>query len=141
MRGLRWLRAPRTAVERPASRERGIDRADLLAKQLQMAGWRMWVREFKFHPTRRWSLDIAFPDLQLAIEVEGYGKNGAPGRHRSNSGFAKDCEKYAELAIAGWRLIRCTTRQVKSGRALQWIERALQANGSIKEQHEPGDGV
>ena len=34
-------------------------------------------------------------------------------------------EKYAELAIAGWRLIRVTGKQVKNGQALQWIERAL----------------
>ena len=83
------------------------------------------VREFKFHPDRKWRLDLAWPESKLAVEVEGFSAGGSAGRHQRPAGFDKDCEKYAELAIAGWRLIRVTTKQVKDGRALQWIERAL----------------
>lgn len=100
------------------------DGADLLAFQLTAIGL-SGEREFKFHPTRKWRLDVAFPAKLLGVEVEGFAMGGEAGRHQRIKGFTSDCEKYAELAIAGWRLIRCTTSQVKSGLALRWIERAL----------------
>lgn len=103
------------------------DGAHLLAYQLDVVGLKC-VREFRFHDTRKWRLDVAFPDRMLGIEVEGFAAGGKAGRHQRIGGFTGDCEKYAELAIMGWRLIRCTTKQVKSGIALQWIERALKSN-------------
>lgn len=101
------------------------DGADLLAFQLTAVGLTDWKREHVFHPTRKWRLDLSFPGQLLGVEVEGFASGGKAGRHQRIGGFTSDCEKYAELAIMGWRLIRCTTRQVKSGEALQWIERAL----------------
>jgi hypothetical protein len=104
------------------------DGADMLTFQLTAVGSKGWEREYVFHPTRKWRLDVAFPAEQLGVEVEGFAAGGKAGRHQRVGGFNADCEKYAELAILGWRLIRCTTRQVKSGEALQWIERALKSN-------------
>ena len=99
-----------------------------------------WVREYRFHAERRWRLDLAFPERKLAVEVEGFAAGGTAGRHQRAAGFAADCEKYSELAIAGWRLIRVTGKQVKSGAALAWIERAL-GKRLTEESHENGDGV
>jgi very-short-patch-repair endonuclease len=101
-----------------------LDLADALAWQLKTVGQKMWVREYRFHSIRRWRIDIANPLLKLAVECEGAGPGGL-GRHQRPAGFEADCEKYAELAIAGWRLIRVTGKQIKSGQALQWIERAI----------------
>lgn len=115
---------PRTA-RRPVKRQ-VVDKAELLAVQLRQVGIGGWVRELQFHPTRRWRLDVAFPEERLAIEVEGFAPGGLPGRHQRIDGFTKDAEKYAELAIMGWRLIRVTTRQVTQGVALRWVERALE---------------
>ena len=84
--------------------------------------------EFRFHPVRRWKVDLAFVPQQIAVEVEGAVFKG--GRHTRGVGVEADCEKYAELAILGWRLLRVTPRQVKSGVALGWIERALAASGA-----------
>jgi hypothetical protein len=71
--------------------------------------------EYRFHPTRRWRLDLAFPRYRLAVEVEG----GAwvNGRHNRGGGFIKDMEKYNALAMAGWLLLRFVPRQVKNGAA------------------------
>lgn len=99
------------------------DGADLLDFQLRAVGI-VLEREHRFHPTRMWRLDLAEPAKRVAVEVEGFSP-ATYGRHQRPEGFAKDCEKYAELAIAGWRLIRCTNGQVRSGEALGWIERAL----------------
>tara|TARA_R110000803_G_scaffold114896_1_gene183328 strand:+ start:63 stop:386 length:324 start_codon:yes stop_codon:yes gene_type:complete len=62
------------------------------------------VLELKFHPTRRWRIDIAIPSLMIAIELEGgvYTK----GRHTRPSGFLGDIEKYNNLTILGYKLLR-----------------------------------
>lgn len=108
-----------------------IDGADLLAFQLTAVGLTDWRREFCFHPERKWRLDLCFPEQRLGVEIEGFAAGGKAGRHQRLGGFSADCHKYSELAIMGWRLIRCTTRQVKSGEALQWIERALHLTEAV----------
>lgn len=93
-------------------------------RQCYLAGIRpVPVPEYKFHPTRKWRFDYAWPHLLLALEVEG----GAfvAGRHTRGVGFVKDLEKYSEAAILGWRIVRVTPKQVKNGEALTLVERAL----------------
>lgn len=94
-----------------------------LALQLRAAGVPAPVTEYQFHPDRRWRLDFAWPDLMLAVEVEGgvYQR----GRHTRGGGFVADCEKYNEATLLGWRVLRVTGDHIKSGAALAWIERAL----------------
>lgn len=94
-------------------------------QQLMAREIRGFELEVRFHPTRKWRIDLAHVERKLAVEIEGFGKRGTPGRHQMAKGFTEDCEKYAELAIAGWRLIRCTGRQVRQGVAAEWIQRAL----------------
>jgi hypothetical protein len=62
------------------------------------------VSEYRFHPTRKWRLDYAFPEFKLAVEIEG--GIWTQGRHTRGSGFAGDMEKYNALAEAGWLLLR-----------------------------------
>ena len=88
-----------------------------------------YVREHKFHPSRRWRFDFAVLDCNLAIEVEGityYGKNkdGSMklGRHQSAKGIQGDLEKYDEAMRMGWNIYRCSQGMVKSGRAIETIE-------------------
>ena len=94
----------------------------LLAWQLDAVGI-AYVREHKFHPTRQWRVDFAWPEHKLALECEGAVY--AQGRHTRGPGFVADCEKYNELAIAGWRLLRVIPQHIQSGEALRLIERAL----------------
>jgi very-short-patch-repair endonuclease len=83
------------------------------------------VREYRFHPKRKWRFDFAWPARLVAVEVEGGTFSG--GRHSRGKGFEADCEKYAEAAILGWRVLRVTTAMVNDGRALDLIERAMTA--------------
>ena len=86
------------------------------------------AREVKFHPDRKWRLDFAFVHPKnsgrlIAMEIEGGAYSG--GRHTRGAGFTADIEKYNEAALLGWTIFRATGEHVKSGQALQWIERAL----------------
>jgi len=93
------------------------------ALQIKAVGLPEPVREFKFHPERRWKLDFAFVDLKLAVEIEGGIWNG--GRHTTGAGFIKDCEKYNELALMGWRLLRYHGGAVRDGSAIRQVEVAI----------------
>jgi very-short-patch-repair endonuclease len=87
------------------------------------------VSEFKFHPTRRWRFDYAWPEQKLAVEIEGGAFTN--GRHTRGAGFIKDMEKYNAAAAAGWRVLRYTPSQVASGMVLEQVERLLKAESRL----------
>ncbi len=86
--------------------------------------------QYRFAPPRRWTFDLAWPPLLLSVEVEG--GIWVRGRHTRGKGYEKDCEKYNEAALRGWRVLRFTTGQVTAGIALTVIERALGASKRIE---------
>jgi len=96
-----------------------------LDRQCQLLGLPRPVAEHRFHPTRRWRFDWAFVDERIAIEIEGGVFLADGGRHSRGAGFRNDTEKYAEAAIAGWRIIRVLPEHVTQGQAVEWIRRAL----------------
>lgn len=81
------------------------------------------VREYTFHPLRRWRFDLAWPDIFVATEVEGgtYRKS----RHTSADGFYKDCQKYNTAGLMGWRVFRFDSKMVNNGEALECLKDAL----------------
>ena len=109
-----------------------------------------WKREFVFHPTRKWRVDFLIskplglehgvhrcrdrasmetlenegaPRKPLLLEIEGVTKYGSLGRHQRADGYEKDCEKYAEALLLGFSLLRVTQHMVKSGKAMDYVER------------------
>jgi len=80
-------------------------------------------REFRFHPTRKWRSDFAFPDKMLLVEFEGgvYTQ----GRHTRGAGFEGDCEKYNAAALLGYVVMRFTAKHVKGGTAIVTIEQFM----------------
>ena len=93
------------------------------ALQLRTSGLPEPEREYRFHPTRRWRFDFAWPDVMLAVEVEG--GTWSQGRHTRGSGYAADCEKYNEAALLGWRVLRFTADMVNNWSALETVREAL----------------
>lgn len=82
--------------------------------------------EHRFHPTRRWRFDFAWPDYKLAAEIEG--ATWTQGRHTRGQGFENDCTKYNEAAVLGWAVLRFTTEMVRDGRAFDTIARWFEAH-------------
>jgi very-short-patch-repair endonuclease len=64
------------------------------------------VREYHFHPIRRWRFDIAWPDVKLAVEL--HGAVFAMGRHSRGAGMGKDCEKSNSAQMLGWNILTYT---------------------------------
>lgn len=97
---------------------------DTLAFQLKAAGLPSAIRELRFHSTRAWRFDFAWPELMLALEIDG--GTFTNGRHSRGKGYEADCLKLNEAAIAGWRVLKVTGDMVYDGRALQTAERAIE---------------
>lgn len=91
--------------------------------QVRLVGLPEPEREYKFHPTRRWKFDFCWPSKMVAVELEGGTWTG--GRHTRPVGFEKDCEKYNEAAIMGWKVLRFTANMVHSGEALTKTEQEV----------------
>ena len=64
--------------------------------------------EHKFDLRRRWKFDFAWPDVRVALEIEGGHWIGGHGGQR----FEMDLEKYNSATAEGWRVIRVTPRQI-----------------------------
>lgn len=77
------------------------------------------LEEFKFHKSRKWRIDLCWPDQKLALEIEG----GAwiNGRHNRGQGFLDDMEKYNQVVIYGFWLLRVTPTQIENGEAAEIV--------------------
>ena len=76
-----------------------------------LPGWDL-TPQYRFHETRRWRFDFAFPSVKLAIEVDGRG------RHQTIAGVRADCEKLNEAVRLGWRVLRFPATD--KARAHEW---------------------
>jgi len=106
--------------------------------------------EILFHPKRKWRLDIGWWPYMLCIAVQGAvwgqpvrchkcgvqvrkrtkaGKwvpvREAGGRHVRGDGFEKDCEKYSQAALLGWRVLPVTPKMIKAGVVVEWVREEM----------------
>jgi hypothetical protein len=65
-------------------------------------------RETRFHPTRLWRFDLAWPAVRLACEVDGGQFMAGGGRHNTDA----DREKINHAAALGWRVLRFSPQQI-----------------------------
>lgn len=134
MSAARWTSADLAALQskrldkkaKAQPKVRTNDKIDVFLILCQQEGLPVPVREFKFHPVRKWRIDYYFErgDKRLALEVEG----GAwtQGRHTRGAGFVRDMEKYNAIIEAGIALIRVTPSQLMKTETVEQIKRILQ---------------
>lgn len=90
-------------------------------------------KEFVFARSigRRWRFDRAWPDVRVAVELEGgvythVKKNGtlSAGRHVRFKGFEEDCCKYNTAQGMMWIVLRFTANMLKidPNRHLKMVE-------------------
>jgi len=78
--------------------------------------------EHRFHPTRKWRFDYAWPDKMVALELEG--GLWARGRHTRGGGYIADMAKYNAATEAGWRVLRYAPNAVD----YEQVKRVLSAS-------------
>jgi very-short-patch-repair endonuclease len=71
-------------------------------------------REYRFTPDRKWRFDFAWPEVRIAVEIEGGINEGKHrGYHMRTKGFLKDAEKYNRASTLGWRVYRFAPSQIQ----------------------------
>ena len=96
---------------------------NLFAMQLDSAGLTGYIREYQAIPGRRFRFDFAWRKERLLVEINGgtYSK----GAHSTGTGIARDYEKGNLAVLNGWRVLSFDTKMVKSGAALEVVEKFL----------------
>lgn len=97
---------------------------DVFAQQVRAAGLPQPEREYRFHPTRRWKFDFAWPAALLAVEIDG--GIWSHGRHVRGKGVTGDCEKYNAATAMGWRVLRATEPLLDDLSVLDAVTRILE---------------
>jgi len=90
-----------------------------MAQQIALCKLPEPVRQFRWYPARRWKLDFAWPKIKLAVEVQG-------NIHRIKQRFKDFFERHYALTFAGWKVLYVGGDDVRSGRAVAWLEQLLQ---------------
>ena len=85
------------------------------------------VPEYKFHPTRKWRFDWAWPSTHHKVALEIQGAIFVQGRHVRGAAMLKEFEKLNAAATLGWRILYATPKQVADGTALESVRAALEA--------------
>ena len=86
--------------------------------------------EHRFHKSRRWRIDIAWPGKLLALEVQG--GIFTQGRHVRGGALLKEWEKLNSLAEHGWRVIYCQPSDLMTQKTLDTIKACLMETRSCK---------
>ncbi len=68
-------------------------------------------REYRFAPPRKWRFDFAWPNLRVAVELEGGVWTG--GRHATGAGLVSDMDKYNAAASLGWLVLRFSATHLR----------------------------
>lgn len=110
-------------LRREAARAKREELVGTMAMQIRVARLVEPVREFRFHDSRKWRFDFAWPDYCVAVEVDG--GTYTQGRHTRGKGYAEDCRKLDEAAVLGWRVLRFPVDMIRSGEAIRLLERII----------------
>ena len=81
------------------------------------------VPEFRFHATRKWRFDFAWPEHRLALEVDG--AIWTRGRHSRGSGIVAEHEKFNAAASEGWRVLRTQPRTLATLATIALVKQSL----------------
>ncbi len=87
--------------------------------------WRIWrgpelVKEYTFHPHRKWRLDYYHVPTQTGIEL--HGGVWSEGRHTRGKGFLGDLDKMNAAQMQGITVLQLGTGQVDHQRITEIID-------------------
>jgi very-short-patch-repair endonuclease len=74
--------------------------------------------EYQFDDVRKWRFDFAWPEVHIAIEIEGGISKYKPGRHMHAQGYQHDLDKYNAGTSYGWRIFRFSSKDIQENRPI-----------------------
>lgn len=114
--------APKPAlpvIPKGSNKVEGSRLETMFALQLRAIGAPPWVEQYVGAvPGRKYRLDFAWPERKIAVECQGMV-------HRIKAQFNRDTEKMCLLELAAWRVLPVSGDDVRSGRAIGWLQQAL----------------
>lgn len=102
-----------------------IDETTLSNRELHF--WRLWKllavskrgagkgpvpmpeTQYRFHPTRKWRFDFAWPAERVAVEIHGGTWQRGRSGHTGGAGVQRDADKARAATLLGWRLLAYTS--------------------------------
>lgn len=93
---------------------------DSLMFQFQAVGLNP-IRQYKFHPNRKYLADFGFPEFRLIVEVNG-GIWLAKSGHNTGTGIIRDYKKSNCAQLMGYIYLQFTADEVNNGEALAMVE-------------------
>ena len=82
------------------------------------------IKEYRFHPERRWRFDFAIPKYKIAIEIDG--GVWTYGRHNRAQGYIADMTKFNEAAALGWVVLKFTPQEQYKTATLKLIKKTIE---------------
>lgn len=73
------------------------------------------VRQHRFHDVRLWRFDFAWPEVKVAVEIQG--GSWIQGGHNRGIGQSKDLEKQRTAVMMGWRILPFNTHDLPKKRS------------------------
>lgn len=125
----RGEKARRVAQDTTSAKRQGSELEERLVAQIAAVRLPAPMREFRFHPLRKWRSDLAWPVQRVLVEVEG--GSFVSGRHSRGLGMRKDAEKYNEALLLGFKVYRVTVDMIRDGSGVAVVQRALRAEGVV----------
>lgn len=86
-------------------------------QQAFLAAWRTHglpdpTPEYRFHKTRKWRFDYAWPQLKVAVEING--GSFVQGRHNRGAALISEYDKLNEAQRLGWVVLQFGTAHMKN---------------------------
>ena len=72
------------------------------------------VEQHRFHESRNWRFDFAWPVEKIAVELEGGVWSRRKMAHNTGAGIQRDIAKHNAAALCGWTVLRYTAKDLKS---------------------------
>ena len=110
---------PLPVIPKGSNKVEGSRLETMFALQLRALALPAWVEQYVGAvPGRKYRLDFAWPERKLAVECCGHV-------HRIRERFLADCERTCLLVLAGWKVLPVSGDDIRSGRAIGWLQQAL----------------
>lgn len=102
----------------------GSDLEELFAQQLSLTKLPQPVRQYLYLRGSKHTLDFAWPDLMLGVEVQGMV-------HRIKGTFKNDIKKRALGLLQGWTVLEVGGAEIRDGTAMEWLHQLFELKGKL----------